>query len=98
MIGAFALSEAEAGTDAANQQTSAIRTPAGYSLTGRKVWVANGEVAGVAIVFAATTPGARGRGISAFVVPLDRPGIGKEPGVDSLGVRGLGCVELVLDP
>ena len=36
-------------------------------------------------------------GVSAFVVPLDRPGIGKAPGVDSLGVRGLGCVELVFD-
>ena len=44
--------------------------------------MANGEVAGVAIVFAATTPGARGRGVSAFIVPLDRPGIRKEPGVD----------------
>ena len=97
VIGAFALSEAEAGTDAANQQTSATRTGQGYTLDGRKVWVANGEVAGVAIVFAATTPGARGRGVSAFVVPLDRPGIRKEPGVDSLGVRGLGCVELVFD-
>ena len=97
VVGAFALSEAEAGTDAANQQTTATRTGQGYTLNGRKVWVANGEVAGVAIVFAATTPGARGRGVSAFVVPLDRPGIRKEPGVDSLGVRGLGCVELVLD-
>lgn len=97
VIGAFALSEADAGTDAANQQTVAHRTADGYRLTGRKVWVANGQVAGVAIVFAATTPGARGRGVSAFVVPLDRPGIRREPGVDSLGVRGLGCVELVLD-
>jgi len=97
VVGAFALSEAEAGTDAANQQTSATRRQDGYALTGRKVWVANGEVAGVAIVFAATTPGARGRGVSAFVVPLDRAGIRKEPGVDSLGVRGLGCVELVFD-
>ena len=97
VVGAFALSEAEAGTDAANQQTSATRTGQGYTLSGRKVWVANGEVAGVAIVFAATTPGARGRGVSAFVVPLDRPGIRREPGVDSLGVRGLGCVELVFD-
>lgn len=97
VVGAFALSEAEAGTDAANQQTTATRTGQGYTLNGRKVWVANGEVAGVAIVFAATTPGARGRGVSAFVVPLDRTGIRKEPGVDSLGVRGLGCVELVFD-
>jgi alkylation response protein AidB-like acyl-CoA dehydrogenase len=65
-------------------------------LNGRKVWVANGEPAGVALVFAATAPGARGRGISCFLLPLDRAGIHREPGVDSLGVRGLGCVDLVL--
>src|SRR5204862_47807 len=41
VIGAFALSEAEAGTDAANQQTRALRTDSGYRISGRKVWVAN---------------------------------------------------------
>jgi butyryl-CoA dehydrogenase len=96
-LGAFALSEADAGTDAANQQTVARRTGEGYRITGRKVWVANGEAATVALVFAATAPGARGRGVSAFLVPLDRPGITREPGVDSLGVRGLGCVDLRLE-
>ena len=95
-IGAFALSEADAGTDAANQQTTAVTTPDGYVLNGRKVWVANGAAASVAVIFAATTPGARGRGVSAFLVPLDRQGVGREPGVDSLGVRGLGCVDLTL--
>jgi butyryl-CoA dehydrogenase len=97
VLGAFALSEADAGTDAANQQTEARRVDGGYELTGRKVWVANGDVAGLAIVFAATTPGARGRGVSAFLVPLPRVGISRQPGVDSLGVRGLGCVDLVLE-
>jgi alkylation response protein AidB-like acyl-CoA dehydrogenase len=96
-LGAFALSEADAGTDAANQQTVARRTADGYAITGRKVWVANGEAATVALVFAATTPGARGRGVSAFLVPLDSPGVTREPGVDSLGVRGLGCVDLRLE-
>ena len=96
-LGAFALSEAEAGTDAANQQTTARRVTQGYVLDGRKVWVANGETAKLGIVFAATTPGARGRGVSAFLVPLDRAGVRREPGVDSLGVRGLGCVDLVLE-
>ena len=95
-LGAFALSEADAGTDAANQQTTAVRTSSGYRLDGRKVWVANGEHAGVVLVFAATDPGARGRGVSAFLIPLDRAGLRREPGVDSLGVRGLGCVDLVL--
>jgi alkylation response protein AidB-like acyl-CoA dehydrogenase len=96
-LGSFALSEAQAGSDAGNQQTSARLDDQGYVLSGRKVWVANAEVADVAIVFAATQPGARGRGISAFLVPLDRPGITRVPSPDSLGVRGLGCMELQFD-
>ena len=61
-IGAFALSEPNAGTDAANQQTTAVRSGDGYAITGRKVWVANAEAAQVAIVFACTRPGLRGAG------------------------------------
>jgi len=96
-LGAFALSEADAGSDAANQQTVARFEADEYVLTGAKVWVANAEVAEVAIVFAATEPGARGRGISAFLVPLDAPGLSRRPSSDSLGVRGLGCMDLTLD-
>jgi butyryl-CoA dehydrogenase len=95
-IGAFALSEERAGSDAANQQTVARLDERGYTLNGRKVWVANAEAADVAIVFAATQPRARGRGIGAFVVPLDTPGISRLATDDSLGVRGLGCVDLDL--
>ena len=94
-IGAFALSEADAGSDAANQKTVARFDDHQYVLDGKKVWVANAEAADVAIVFAATEPGARGRGVSAFLVPLDTPGITKTPS-DSLGVRGLGCMDLTL--
>jgi len=93
-IGAFALSEEQAGSDAANQHAVARLDDDGYVLNGRKVWVANAEVADVVIVFAATQPGARGRGISAFLVPLDTPGISREAS-DSLGVRGLGCMDLI---
>ncbi len=96
-LGSFALSEAQAGSDAGNQQTSARLDDQGYVLSGRKVWVANAEVADVAIVFATTQPGARGRGISAFLVPLDRPGITRVPSPDALGVRGLGCMDLQFD-
>jgi butyryl-CoA dehydrogenase len=96
-IGAFALSEPEAGTDAANQKTTAIKTASGYHLAGRKVWVANAEVAAVAIVFACTRPGQRGQGVTAFLVPLDAPGITRTARADSLGVRGLGCMDLDLD-
>lgn len=95
-IGAFALSEDRAGSDAANQQTIARLDDRGYTLNGRKVWVANAEVADVAIVFAATQPGSRGRGIGAFIVPLEIPGINRLAKDDSLGVRGLGCVDLEL--
>lgn len=95
-IGAFALSEEQAGSDAANQQTTARLDDRGYLINGRKVWVANAEAADVAIVFAATQPGTRGRGIGAFLVPLDTPGIRRVSSADSLGVRGLGCVDLEL--
>jgi butyryl-CoA dehydrogenase len=95
-LGAFALSEVDAGSDAANQQTVARLDDRGYVLNGRKIWVANAEVAELAIVFAATQPGMRGRGISAFLVPLDTPGISRVVRADSLGVRGLGCMDLEL--
>lgn len=95
-IGAFALSEEHAGSDAANQQTIARLDDSGYAITGRKVWVANAEAAHVALVFAATQPGIRSRGISAFLVPLDAPGLTRSPSGDSLGVRGLGCMDLEL--
>jgi butyryl-CoA dehydrogenase len=96
-IGAFALSEPDAGTDAANQQTTAVRSGDGYRIRGRKVWVANAEEAAVAIVFACTRPGLRGQGISAFLVPMNTPGITRTARADSLGVRGLGCMDLDLD-
>jgi len=92
-VGAFALSEANAGSDAANQQTVATPRGGGFVLNGTKVWVANATRADVAIVFALTEPGARARGITAFLVPLDSPGIGRRAS-DSLGVRGLGCMDL----
>jgi butyryl-CoA dehydrogenase len=95
-IGAFALSEEDAGSDAANQQTLAVLDDRGYLLNGRKVWVANAEAADVFIVFAATQPGARGRGISAFLVPAGSPGLSIEKTGESLGVRGLGCRDVIL--
>jgi butyryl-CoA dehydrogenase len=111
VIGAFALSEPDAGTDAANQKTAAIRVSGGYHIRGRKVWVANAEEASVAIVFANTRaglhpaaqlprgggPGLRGQGVTAFLVPMDAPGITRTARADSLGVRGLGCMDLDLD-
>jgi len=95
-IGAFALSEEGAGSDAANQQTVARLDERGYAINGRKVWVANAAEADLVIVFAATQPGVRGRGVSAFLVPMDTPGVERVAMDDSLGVRGLGCMDLEL--
>lgn len=93
-IGAFALSEEHAGTDAVNQQTRVTVDGFDYRLNGRKVWVANAEAADVLLVFAASQPALAGRGISAFLVPADTPGIVRGPRIDSLGVRGLGALDL----
>ena len=94
--GAFALSEENAGTDAANVEMRAAEIDGGaaYSLTGRKTWVANAEGANVLLVFAATRPGMRAHGITAFLVPVSAPGIERTGRDDSLGVRGLGCMDL----
>ena len=96
-LGAFALSEENAGTDAANQETTATADEDGYRLQGRKIWVANAVEADVVVVFAATEPGIGGRGVSAFLVPSDAPGLERSATDNSLGVRGLGCMDLVLD-
>jgi alkylation response protein AidB-like acyl-CoA dehydrogenase len=108
-IGAFALSEEQAGTDAANQQTRVWLDGFGFRLDGEKVWVANATNADVAIVFAATQPeiggemgagggqATGGRRISAFLVPLDSPRIRRKARNDSLGVRGLGCMDLAFE-
>jgi butyryl-CoA dehydrogenase len=96
-VGAFALSEPDAGTDAANQKTRAVKAGDGYRITGRKVWVANADAAAVAIVFASTRPGLRGQGVTAFLVPMTTPGVTRTARADSLGVRGLGCQDLDFD-
>jgi alkylation response protein AidB-like acyl-CoA dehydrogenase len=75
MIGAFALTEPQAGSDAANLQTRATRTRGGYEITGTKQFITSGNIAGAVIVFAVTDPAAGKRGISAFLVPAGTPGM-----------------------
>jgi alkylation response protein AidB-like acyl-CoA dehydrogenase len=76
MIGAFALTEADAGSDAAAIRTRATRVEGGWQLDGAKQFITSGRIAGVAIVFAVTDPAAGKKGMSAFLVPTDRPGYG----------------------
>ncbi|SFR82653.1 acyl-CoA dehydrogenase family protein [Sphingomonas jatrophae] len=74
MIGAFALTEADAGSDASAIRTRATRVDGGWVLDGSKQFITSGRIAGIAIVFAVTDQAAGKRGISAFIVPTDRPG------------------------
>ncbi|MXQ56666.1 acyl-CoA dehydrogenase family protein [Streptomyces sp. XHT-2] len=75
-VAAFALSEPGAGSDAAALSLSAERDgPDGWRLTGEKCWISNAPDADFYTVFARTTPGAGARGVTAFLVPADRPGL-----------------------
>jgi alkylation response protein AidB-like acyl-CoA dehydrogenase len=74
MIGAFALTEADAGSDAAAIRTRASKVDGGYVLNGSKQFISSGKIAGLAVVFAVTDPDAGKKGISGFLVPTDRPG------------------------
>ena len=73
-LAAFALTEPEAGSDAAAISTEAARVSGGYRLNGLKRFISNAGIAQVYIVFASTTPSAKAKGISAFVVPADAAG------------------------
>ena len=77
-VAAFALTEPDAGSDAAALSLAAESDGEGWRLTGSKMWISNAPEADFYTVFARTTPGAGSRGVSAFVVPADRPGLGGE--------------------
>jgi acyl-CoA dehydrogenase len=77
-VAAFALSEPGAGSDAAALELAAEPDGGGWRLTGEKMWISNAPEADFYTVFARTTAGARARGVSAFVVPADRPGLSGE--------------------
>ncbi|MFG3204118.1 acyl-CoA dehydrogenase family protein [Streptomyces sp. NPDC048192] len=74
-VAAFALSEPGAGSDAAALSLTAEPDGAGWRLTGAKRWISNAPEADFYTVFARTTPGAGARGVTAFLVPADRPGL-----------------------
>ncbi|WP_257555997.1 acyl-CoA dehydrogenase family protein [Sphingobium sp. CFD-2] len=73
-IGAFALTEADAGSDASAVRTRAVKVNCGWRLNGAKQFITSGKIAGLAMVIAVTDPEAGKKGLSAFLVPTDRPG------------------------
>ncbi|MDB5066300.1 MAG: acyl-CoA dehydrogenase domain protein [Chloroflexi bacterium] len=95
-LGAFALSEAGSGSDAASLTTRAVRDGDGYVLDGTKMWITNAGEADLYLVMARTgAPGARG--ISAFLVEAAWPGVRTSRPLRKLGLRGSSTAELVLD-
>jgi butyryl-CoA dehydrogenase len=101
VLGCFALSEPEAGSDAAAQRTTAVRADAGagdgWVLNGTKNFITNGPVAGLVLLFAVTEPGQGTRGISAFVVRADTKGLKVGPPDDKLGIRGAPSSQIFLE-
>ncbi|MEX2147699.1 MAG: acyl-CoA dehydrogenase family protein [Candidatus Rokuibacteriota bacterium] len=95
--GCFALTEAQAGSDARNQSTLAVRDGDGYIITGRKQFISTGREASFALVFAQTDRDRRHHGISAFVVEKGIRGFTVSKTEDKLGIRASDTAELVFD-
>ncbi len=93
---ALALTEPGVGSDAANLACRAERDGDGYVITGEKSGISLGMIAQAAIVFARTDPGGRARGVSAFLVPLDLPGVSRSP-LRDMGTRAIGRAVLAFD-
>jgi len=93
-IAAFALSEPEAGSDAAALSTTAIRDRDGWLLNGCKTWISNGGIADFYCVFARTGAETGSRGISAFVVPADAPGLAIAERIELIAPHPIARIEL----
>jgi alkylation response protein AidB-like acyl-CoA dehydrogenase len=87
IIGAFLLSEPEAGSDATHQHTTAIDKGDHYLINGTKNWISNANSASVYLVMAQTHPEKRHKGINAFIVDKNTPGITLGPHEDKMGMR-----------
>jgi butyryl-CoA dehydrogenase len=97
MLGCLGLTETQAGSDAGNQKTTAVRDGNEWVLNGSKIFITNGGPAGVAVVIAATEKGGGTRGLSAFIVPAEAPGYKVAKEEHKLGIRASSTAELVFD-
>ncbi|OFV81847.1 MAG: acyl-CoA dehydrogenase [Acidobacteria bacterium RBG_13_68_16] len=97
LLGAWGLTEPEAGSDAGGTKTVAVREGDGWVLRGSKNFTTHASVGGVAVVMARTTPGTDHHGISAFIVPLDVPGVAVGKKEDKLGMRVSDTASLILE-
>ncbi len=96
-LGAFCLTEPAAGSDAASLKTKAVLDGDAYVLNGSKVFITNGGAADTYIVFASTKPSAGSRGISAFIVEKDTPGLIIGKNEKKMGMHGSKTVQLTFE-
>ncbi len=97
VTGSFALSEPQAGTDAASLRTRAERGDGGWVLNGAKQWITSGDSSGVTVVWAKTDPASGPRGITCFLLEQDTPGFSVGRHEDKLGLRGSSTVSLTFE-
>jgi butyryl-CoA dehydrogenase/short/branched chain acyl-CoA dehydrogenase len=95
--GSYALSEAQAGSDAFALTTAAVPGAGGFRLTGRKLWITNAAEAGLFLVFATVDPAAGYKGITCFLVERETRGFQVGRKEDKLGIRASSTCELVLE-
>ncbi len=95
--GAFALSEPQAGSDAAAMRTRAVRRGDGWILDGEKQWITSGDVAGMIVVWAKTDPDAGTRGVTAFLVERGTAGLAVGRHEEKMGIRASSTVSLAFD-
>jgi alkylation response protein AidB-like acyl-CoA dehydrogenase len=96
-LGAFALSEPQAGSNPTDMTTRGEAVEGGWRLTGTKQWITNGGFADFLVVFARTDPAAGARGLSAFLVGRDAPGFRKGTAERTMGLKGAPVFELGFD-
>jgi len=97
IIGCFGLTEPEVGSDATKLRTTAKRDGDGWVLNGRKMWISNGSVSKLALVFAQADPSKGHKGITAFVLERERDGYGSQAIHGKLGLRSSDSSELILE-
>jgi len=97
LLGCFALSEPEAGSDAAAQKTIATRDGSDWVIQGTKNWITNGPVADACVLFTMNDPAAGHKGITAFILPMKTKGVRTGKPDDKLGIRGSKSSQIYLD-
>jgi butyryl-CoA dehydrogenase len=96
-IGTFCLTEPNAGSDASSLETTAIRQGDDYILNGNKVFVTNGGISGINLIFARIHPFEAGKGFTVFIVESDREGLEKGPTEELMGMRGNPVCPIILN-